>query len=282
MLGNADVMRDHISRPEWVKQQYATDGNLNARIALHKRFSTSQIPWSGWVLDHVAGELDKQFSNSGPGAYRLLELGCGPGSTWADSAGHRAASWRPVLSDLSPGMVLSARRNLSRAGVEAALLVANAEGIPADDASFHAIIANHMLYHVPDRTRALAEIRRVLLPGGVLFAATNGDAHMRELWALSHRFDPADIQEPPSPRKFSLESGERQLSGHFREVHVVRYENQLIVTEAEALVAYMLSGMYAAVAAEKQDALRTFIESEFAERGAVRITPVTGMLIAHD
>jgi hypothetical protein len=68
-------MRDHISRPEWVKQQYATDGNLNARIALHKRFSTSQIPWSGWVLDHVAGVLDKHFSTPGAWLWPWIHLG---------------------------------------------------------------------------------------------------------------------------------------------------------------------------------------------------------------
>jgi ubiquinone/menaquinone biosynthesis C-methylase UbiE len=276
------TMRDQINRPEWVKQQYANDGNLNARIALHKRFGTSQIPWSRWVLDHVAEELDQQFGPAESGAFRLLELGCGPGSTWADSPYHRAASWQPLLSDLSPGMVFSARQNLARAGVQADLLVANAERIPAVDASFHAVMANHMLYHVPDRTRAFQEIRRVLRPGGVLFAATNGDGHMQELWDLQSRFDPTQVQEDPSPRKFSLESGARELENHFREVRVVHKDNQLIVTETEPLVAYMLSGMHAAVAAEKQEALRAFVESEFAERGVVRITPVSGMLIAHD
>ncbi len=35
------------------------------------------------------------------------------------------------------------------------------------------VLANHMLYHVPDLDRALAEIRRVLKPTGVLIAATN-------------------------------------------------------------------------------------------------------------
>src|SRR3712207_7214019 len=43
---------------------------------------------------------------------------------------------------------------------------------------------------VPDRPEAYAEIRRVLRPGGQLYAATVGQQHLREIKALARRFDP--------------------------------------------------------------------------------------------
>jgi ubiquinone/menaquinone biosynthesis C-methylase UbiE len=67
------------------------------------------------------------------------------------------------------------------ARVRAPGLVADAAWIPLADGSMDAVIANHMLYHVSDRRRALAEIHRLLRPGGRLYATTNGLGHMAEL-----------------------------------------------------------------------------------------------------
>ena len=44
----------------------------------------------------------------------------------------------------------------------------DAQSIPYEKDSFDAVIANHMLYHVPDLARTLSEIRRVLRPEGCL------------------------------------------------------------------------------------------------------------------
>lgn len=271
-------MRDLIDRAEWVAKQYQDDRNLNARIALHQCFSTSIVDWPHWVFD----QIQEQLAAHDHSPVRLLEIGAGPATLWAENRDRIPAHWQVMLSDLSTGMAASASRNLRQAGVDASLLVAGAEGIPVVAASCHAVIANHMLYHVSDRERALREIRRVLRPDGVLIAAINGEGHMRELHELAHRFAPAYPAEDPSPRRFSLESGERQLGNHFASVSVQRKDNQLIVTEAGPLVAYMLSGSPATIGPEQEAALRAFVASELAERGTIRITPDTGLLIAQD
>ena len=96
---------------------------------------------------------------------QVLELGCGPGHFWRDTRDLRPAGWRVVCSDLSPGMVAEARAALAgEAGLSFA--AADAQALPLADASFEVVMANFMLYHVPDRPRALAEICRVLRPGG--------------------------------------------------------------------------------------------------------------------
>ena len=269
-------MRDLVDRPEWVSKQYQDDRNLNARIALHKRFSTSTVEWPLWVLDRI----QEQLVSVGGQSLCLLEIGAGPGTLWVENRDRIPANWQVILSDLSPGMAASARRNLAQAGVDASIMIAGAEEIPVAAASCDAVIANHMLYHVSNRDRALQEIRRVLKPDGVLIAATNGERHMHELHELAHRFDASHPAEDPIPRQFSLESGERQLDSYFSDVSVIRKENQLVVTEAEPLVAYMMSGTPAAISPEREAELRVFVADELARDGEILITPETGLLIA--
>ena len=147
-------------------QQYRTDANLNARIDLHRRFTANSYPWHRWVFDHLAP----------PAAACVLELGCGPGDLWRENADRIPAGWDNTLTDFSEGMVAAAQRNLAEIGRVFAFRQADAQDLPFEAAAFDTVIANHMLYHVPDR-RALAEIRRVLKPGGVLRGDKRRAAH---------------------------------------------------------------------------------------------------------
>jgi SAM-dependent methyltransferase len=116
------------------------------------------------------------------------------------------------------------------------------QSIPFEDAQFDAAIANHMLYHVPNRPKALAEVRRVLKPGGLFFAATNGLKHLPELSELLHPFAPdVDIQREFRVDNFSLENGAEQLEAYFSDVELLRYEDSLAVTDAEPILDYLQS-----------------------------------------
>jgi ubiquinone/menaquinone biosynthesis C-methylase UbiE len=153
---------------EQLREQYATDANLQARIAIHARFSTNP-GWSRWLFEREAP----------PPGGRVLELGCGAATTlWGANLERIDPSWRLTLTDFSPGMIEAARAAL---GDRAEYVVADAAKLPFADEPFDVVLANHMLYHVADRPRAFAEIRRVLVSGGALRAATNGDGHMQEL-----------------------------------------------------------------------------------------------------
>jgi ubiquinone/menaquinone biosynthesis C-methylase UbiE len=260
-----------ISR-EAVTEQYGDASNLNARIALHQRFSTNHYGWQRWVYDQF--ELSAQSD--------ILELGCGPADLWRENADRIPSGWHVTLSDFSPGMVSEAKANLCRLGRHFQFELIDAQSIPFGDRSFDAVIANHMLYHVPDKASALAEIRRVLKPGGRLYASTVGQTHMRELDALMVRFLPAmDPMFGASASSFLLENGEAQLTEWFSPVHTYRYEDALIVTEAEPLVAYALSS-FAGIAL-KEDRLARFtrwVEDEIARHGAIHITKDSGLFEA--
>jgi SAM-dependent methyltransferase len=78
-----------------------------------------------------------------------------------------------------------------------------------ESGAFDAVIANHMLYHVPDRARALTEIRRVLRPGGRLVIGDLGKwscwAARRRLRAFDHRFR----RDPPGRQSAQDEARHR-------------------------------------------------------------------------
>jgi ubiquinone/menaquinone biosynthesis C-methylase UbiE len=165
----------------------------------------------------------------------VLEVGCGIGELWRENADRVPRGWRLTLVDRSPGMIAAA----IGAARSADLIVADVQALPLSDASFDVAIANHMLYHVGDRARALAELARVLRPGGRLVAATVGRGHLEEIRQLLARV--SDGAWPGSAERFGLETGPPQLEELFEDVQVERYPSTLVVTEAEPLVAYCLS-----------------------------------------
>jgi ubiquinone/menaquinone biosynthesis C-methylase UbiE len=220
-----------MNNRQYLEKQYKDSSNLDARINLHQRFSVNPYGWHRWVFDHF--DL--------PSHCRILELGCGPGHLWMENLGRIPNGWEIVLSDIYAGMLDGARRNLEKQR-PFEFKVVDAQSIPCEDKSFDAVIANHMLYHVPNRPRTLAEIRRVLKPGGRLFASTIGGEHLRELDTLEKRFDPTiDDINTPSTRSFTLENGAQQLTPWFSDISMSRYPDALLVTQVAPLVDYVLS-----------------------------------------
>lgn len=256
-------------------KQYKNADNLNARIELHRRFSTNSYGWMRFVFDQLVAAL--------PSDARVLEIGCGPATLWRANVNRIPAGWDVTLSDFSAGMLDEARASLAESGREFHFAEVDAQAIPFADASFDGVIANHMLYHVPDRDKALGEIRRVLKPGGTLFAATNGERHLIEFEELLRRAETPEgwWRMPAAMMDFSLENGRDQLARHFSHVELRPYENALEVTETEPLVAYVLSTASAARMTEEHVArFRRVAEEEIAARGTVHISIETGLFAA--
>ncbi len=254
--------------------QYKNDKNLRARVQLHRLFSTNTYDFQRWVFDHFVI----------PGQARVLELGCGPGYLWLKNLDRIPAGWEITLSDFSPGMLEQAWANLRQSNHPFTFAQLDAQSIPYEDEYFGAVIANHMLYHVPDIPKALAEIRRVLKPGGHFYAATNGLSHMREIKELVARFDPEGGQlwmKSFSISPFRLENGEEQIAKWFEHVRLHIYEDGLLVTEAEPLVAYVLS-MSVTIRFDEEEIARftAFIQQEIDRQGAIHITKSTGLFEA--
>ncbi len=222
--------------------QYKDASNLDARLEIHKRFSTNPYGWFNWVFDTLA-KLPKDAN--------ILELGSGSGALWLNIADRIPANWNITLSDLSQGMLDAAWRNLVVTGRTFKFEQIDAQSIPYKDETFDIVIANHMLYHVPDRAKALAEIKRVLKKGGHLIATTVGENHMKEITDWLRRID-GDNDFSPFILPFTLENGMEQLEKVFSEVTLSRYEDSLHVTEIEPLIAYLRSAIRASEVSEDE------------------------------
>lgn len=211
-----------IANRDHVNAQYATAANLNRRISIHEKYSRNRQGFGPWIVSQYALE---------PGM-TVLELGCGTAGMWQGTK--LPEGCRLVLTDFSAGMLEEARRHTSHlAGV--AYRQVDAQDIPFPDGSFDAVIANMMLYHVPDMAKALGEIRRVLRPGGAFYAATFGEHGVVEAVAemLGVTLE--------GNHRFTLQNGGEQLGRVFQQVTVARYDDALDVTDPADLVAYLRS-----------------------------------------
>jgi ubiquinone/menaquinone biosynthesis C-methylase UbiE len=260
--------------PQTLADQYKTPVNLEARIRLHERFSTNRGGF-GWQFDQL--EI--------PSEAAILELGCGPAQFWQFNVDRISPGWRITLTDFSAGMVDSARHNTAQLHGQVGYAVVNAAGISFAGQSFDAVMANHMLYHIPDaaaRPRALADIRRVLKPGGRFYATTNGIGHMRQLVELVNQFDASIPFMLPIIQNFSLESGPAQVAQYLSDVIVLRFPDSLIVDDAQALIDYILSSTTVfTLPAERKAALGDFVRQWLADQGGVmRIQKDMGLISA--
>lgn len=201
--------RDHVVR------QYATEEHLETRMSVWHPTLDGREP-SCEALSAVTADS--------PGS--VLEVGCGTGAFAA-----RIAAALPdaalVAVDQSERLVeLTAQR-----GVDAR--VADVQDLPFDDESFDVVAALWMLYHVTDLHRGLAEIRRVLRPGGRFVAVTNGDEHLADLRR--------DGGGGPVLTQFSSENGEEALLRHFEHVTRDELRTRAYFPDREAALAYLRS-----------------------------------------
>ena len=153
-----------ISNPDHVREQYATEGNLETRRAVWHPTDDGRDP---------SNEAFKAIDRAMTGDSDVLEVGCGTG-VMAERI-NALPGVTLVAIDYSERFVeLTAARGVDARQADICYL-------PFEDDSFDVVYAGWMLYHVRDLDRALGEIRRVLRPGGTFVAVTNGDDSLADL-----------------------------------------------------------------------------------------------------
>ena len=250
-----------------VKKQYKNADNLNIRISLHRKYSTNKQGFGNWI-----------FSN-----YRIkdgmsvLELGCGTGEMWLEQGDIIKRCEKLILSDLSEGMIQTAKENLkSYDGIE--YRIADIQDIPFPDKEFDVVIANMMLYHVPDLSRGLKEVCRVLKENGTFYCATYGENGIMENVELM--FDDFPISSVYN-YNFTLQNGKEKLREFFKNVVKYLYEDALNVTDIEDMIDYIYSlPSFSDIQDYPRETLRSVLKKNMRD-GVLHLPKDYGMFVAH-
>jgi len=192
----------------YLRLQYADGEKLRIRQEAHRLYSERQDSFMEWVLDRLDPQPGEciAYVGSGQGAYHPL-------------LARRGA--RIVAVDASLGMLAEAAGEARRNALSMSAVQASAERLPLADACCDRLMANHMLYHVPDKIAALREMERVVRPGGRLVLTTNSrdngarmaQIHAQAAVAVGLR---ADTRSPIAD--FTLESGAPLVRSVFADV----------------------------------------------------------------
>lgn len=215
-------------------ENYVTTAPLASRIAIH-RYGTNPVSWYAFVRALLP-----------PG--RLVDVGAGTGALW------EGRDRDVVATDSSAAMCATLRL----AGLPVAR--ADATALPFADGAFDGAVCNHVLYHLADPREGLAELRRVVRPGGWVAVATNGTGHM------------AEIVPGGAHEHFPAEGLADALGGFFGDVTLHRYDDELRVPEPEPVIAYAAS---IGVTLDRAE-----VEERVAREGAFRVTKNTVLAVA--
>jgi len=127
---------------------------------------------------------------------RALDLCCGQGNV---SEALISRGCQVVGVDFSPAMLALARRRAPGA----TFIEADAQGLPFDEAAFDIVVSNLGVCHVPDQPRALAEARRVLVPGGrfamTVWCGPDASPCFEVVYGAVKAHGSPDVSLPPGP-----------------------------------------------------------------------------------
>ncbi len=154
-MPGADLSASATARSS-VLAQYRSGANLRSRVSVYEYLEpvpSGGVDFGPWVLDHIAWS----------GTEVALDVGCWPGRP---EPGLSARAAMVVGLDISPGMLREHRDHRPSMN----FVQADAVGLPARAGSFDVVLAAHMLYHLSDVERTLAEVCRVLKRGEAFLA----------------------------------------------------------------------------------------------------------------
>jgi SAM-dependent methyltransferase len=208
-----------------LEDQYVRNDRLTARQSLWALRAGPALHTT--VLDHSAMT----------GTETIVDIGCGNGTYLAELRRRRHTG--PIVGlDLSAAMARQSRSH-------AATAIADAQALPLRDDSVDIALSLHMLYHVPDLSRAVSELRRVLRPGGTAMVTTNGPGHTIQakqlLATAAHRVAGVQVDLDWDTRRFNPAAAANLLRIFFDDVDMYELGDTLPVGDPTIITNYIAS-----------------------------------------
>lgn len=213
-----------------LRRQFRTTESWRIRQQTHEKYTFPRQSFVEWAMGLVPWHGDE----------RVLDVGCGPGKYYDYfKAEHPGVRYTGL--DYSYAMI-------GEHGGIGQVTRGSMEDLPFADATFDVVMANHVVYLAPDVEATLAELKRVLKPGGLMITATTSVDSTREFRELFRRTillvsPPGKASEVNIPetlhRRFALENGTRLLARHF--FAVARYDlpSALVFPAVEPIMEYL-------------------------------------------
>lgn len=271
--------------PKILRQEaYVDDTHLDVRYRTHKLYTVDPVDFGRWTLERLPWRGDE----------RVLDVGCGPGDLMCEMARLRSrmdqhGGWGILVGfDFSPGMIVKAAETATDLPVH--FFVGDAQSLPFPDRAFDVVMARHMLYHVPDIGRAVAEAARVLRPGGYFLATTNSAHTMPEFYTLCQQALARSMAIAQSDRitdRFSLENGVAFCEPHFGQLETRILPGTLRFPTAQPFMDYFASSRALIMRPGHTDAewlavldfVRSETEAVVADQGHFDVTKITGAIV---
>ena len=248
-----------------VQKQYETAMNLNTRISIHDKYSVNKQGFGNWIVSNYQ-------INDG---MRVLELGCGTGSMWSNQLNLIKKCEELVLTDFSEGMIRTAHGNIGDFH-NVSYQVVDIQEIPFETNRFDIIIANMMLYHVPDLGKGLSEVTRVLKENGKFYCATYGEHGIIQF--ISELLKPYGVEDRIN-KNFTLQNGRQILEKYFSSVEMLEYIDSLVVTNLDDMLDYIYSlTSMTGLNDVKRDVIKKILEQNM-EDGVLKVPKECGMFV---
>jgi SAM-dependent methyltransferase len=138
-------------------------------------YATQRLRYDAAELSQLPRTVSEAFAGVGnphlvapvPRGGTVVDIGCGAGMDLLLAAFHVGATGRAIGIDMTPAMRERARRGAEACGLpHVELRAGEATALPVEDQSADVVMSNGVLNLVPEKTRVIEEIRRVLKPGG--------------------------------------------------------------------------------------------------------------------
>lgn len=260
------------NRDELRREQYKDSAKLDSRIDFFTRYGDPNFDWYSWKFQ----QLDLEENSI------VLEVGSGPGDLWIQNLNKCRSDWVVILSDFSTGMINQACEALNNNSIFYFTCL-DIQDIPFPNNTFDAVIADHMLYHVPDRELAIGELARVLKPGGRLHASTNGEDCLKELFLATEHVCPELHSDAPAFGGFTLERAGPEFASVFSMIDIKTPPERgtLDLPDAQPAVDFMTSmAVFREALSGKEAALAEQIQAIIDREGMFHITLSRGLFIA--
>jgi len=251
-----------------VEKQYIDDTSLKIRKNLHNKYSENDQSFNSWLFNQY------EFDNG----YKILELGSGNGDIWEENIEQICEKTDLTLSDFSDGMVNILKAKYDDFNVKVEKI--DIQKIPFEDSTFDIVVANAMLYHVPNLPKALSEVSRILKNGGLFYASTFGENGLNE-YILNALEDLNLIQDKTINHSFTLQNGSSILSKYFRTTQKTEFVDGLRITETQDLVDYISTmTMIYDLETFNKDQLHEYFKSKKGEDEFIKVPKEYGTFIS--